>query len=193
MDKTKAADLFQYFIYSFNGDISINVNNNELNDSSLITAFYLYCQDIDNKNHPFDDYLQLINFKNKIEKQKSYHIFYTFEQIRNILRNNRWNYRYILGTENLKKLGKFVKRKVKKTRRLEASKYISKKHIRKIIFDKYDNCCHYCGSDESLEIDHVVPVSKGGKSNLQNLQSLCMNCNSKKGTKLENELDWINT
>ena len=30
-------------------------------------------------------------------------------------------------------------------------------------------------------VDHVVPVSKGGKSNLDNLQAVCAGCNLTKG------------
>ena len=35
-----------------------------------------------------------------------------------------------------------------------------------------------------LEIDHVIPISKGGNDSLKNKQILCNVCNSKKGNKL---------
>lgn len=41
--------------------------------------------------------------------------------------------------------------------------------------------CLFCGSEESLTIDHIKPVSKGGSDNIENLQCLCWDCNSKKG------------
>ena len=44
--------------------------------------------------------------------------------------------------------------------------------------------CQYCGktiNDIELEVDHILPVSKGGKSILSNLQTLCVECNRKKG------------
>lgn len=37
--------------------------------------------------------------------------------------------------------------------------------------------CNYCGSTHELEIDHILPVSKGGNSNAENLQVLCKQCN----------------
>ncbi len=41
--------------------------------------------------------------------------------------------------------------------------------------------CVRCGSTVGLTIDHLVPVSYGGTSELSNLQLLCKSCNGKKG------------
>ncbi len=47
-------------------------------------------------------------------------------------------------------------------------------------------CCH-CGKRETdenlLEIDHIIPISKGGKSVYDNLQTLCHKCNVEKGNR----------
>ncbi len=48
--------------------------------------------------------------------------------------------------------------------------------------------CQACGATEHLCIDHVLPVSRGGDSSDDNLQTLCMPCNTKKGNKLDGEL-----
>ncbi len=40
--------------------------------------------------------------------------------------------------------------------------------------------CAICGSKEKLEIDHIIPVSKGGSSTYRNLQLLCENHNRSK-------------
>ena len=37
-----------------------------------------------------------------------------------------------------------------------------------------------------LHVDHIKPVSRGGKSVLSNLQTLCEDCNCGKGSKYEN-------
>lgn len=50
--------------------------------------------------------------------------------------------------------------------------------------EKYYNRCNECGSYRNLEIDHIYPFSKGGKTELSNLQVLCKTCNLKKGNKL---------
>lgn len=48
--------------------------------------------------------------------------------------------------------------------------------------------CRYCGQKGgSLECDHVVPVSRGGDSTLDNLVTACRACNRSKGSKLLKE------
>lgn len=58
------------------------------------------------------------------------------------------------------------------------------KQTRKFVLEKYKHTCAYCGSNKNLEIDHIHPVSKGGKSLIPNLQVLCKTCNCKKGNKI---------
>ena len=41
--------------------------------------------------------------------------------------------------------------------------------------------CMKCGSKKNLEIDHVVPLARGGSNRLENLQLLCRDCNRRKG------------
>lgn len=41
--------------------------------------------------------------------------------------------------------------------------------------------CVYCSDTRNLEIDHIVPLSKGGTEDRSNLQTLCAPCNRKKG------------
>lgn len=52
--------------------------------------------------------------------------------------------------------------------------------IRFAVYAKNGNKCCYCGSKNNLEIDHIIPISKGGKSTFDNLQTLCHKCNVKK-------------
>lgn len=49
---------------------------------------------------------------------------------------------------------------------------------------KYDNKCLACGRQNiKLTVDHVIPLCKGGKNSIDNIQPLCQSCNSKKGKK----------
>lgn len=44
--------------------------------------------------------------------------------------------------------------------------------------------CKNCDSQENLAIDHIIPLSKGGSDDPENLQLLCKSCNSSKGDSL---------
>lgn len=53
--------------------------------------------------------------------------------------------------------------------------------IKKKVFER-DGCfCSVCGSQKRLCIDHIMPVSRGGFTKLENLQVLCEKCNLQKG------------
>ena len=55
---------------------------------------------------------------------------------------------------------------------------------------KRDKCkCVYCSSTKDLTIDHVIPKSRGGKTQWDNLVTACKRCNSKKGDMLLEEID----
>jgi hypothetical protein len=43
--------------------------------------------------------------------------------------------------------------------------------------------CLACGATEKLSLDHVVPRSRGGSSRATNLITLCISCNSSRGSK----------
>jgi hypothetical protein len=48
---------------------------------------------------------------------------------------------------------------------------------------KRDKICQLCGNtkkDAPLEVDHILPRSKGGKNDISNLQTLCRPCNQGK-------------
>lgn len=61
--------------------------------------------------------------------------------------------------------------------------------LREQIMIRDDYTCQCCGKemfDEvGLHIDHIVPVSKGGRTVPSNLQVLCSKCNGSKGNKLD--------
>ena len=64
------------------------------------------------------------------------------------------------------------------------------KFSRKNIFRRDGNTCQYCYREfekGDLNIDHVVPRARGGKSTWENVVVSCIKCNSRKGHKTVDE------
>lgn len=63
----------------------------------------------------------------------------------------------------------------------------------KSVYDKFHGKCNYCGKSLNFNgdpkakdyptIDHMIPISKGGFHEWDNVQLLCKHCNCKKGNK----------
>ena len=59
---------------------------------------------------------------------------------------------------------------------------------RKNIFQRDQNCCKYCGqNNKKLSIDHVIPRSRGGTDNWENVITACLQCNVSKGNRTPDE------
>lgn len=52
---------------------------------------------------------------------------------------------------------------------------------RQNVFKRDGHECQYCGSKKDLTLDHLIPRSKGGKTNWTNLITACKRCNALKG------------
>ena len=60
-------------------------------------------------------------------------------------------------------------------------------YSKKNIHIRDNNECVYCGSNRELTIDHVIPVSRGGKTSFENCVTSCRKCNHKKGSRTPHE------
>ena len=56
--------------------------------------------------------------------------------------------------------------------------------VRHEVWRRDQGRCVRCGSQQRLEFDHVIPLSKGGSSTARNIQLLCEPCNRTKGATL---------
>jgi HNH endonuclease len=70
-----------------------------------------------------------------------------------------------------------------------SSEYVSVA-LKQLVFDRAKGLCEYCRSQarfavDPLVIDHIHPVSRGGKTIAENLALSCQTCNNYKYTKTE--------
>jgi len=61
------------------------------------------------------------------------------------------------------------------------SKSDAKRLWRKQIKESWDHKCAYCGSEDNLTLDHIVPQCKGGMDVKTNVVACCHSCNQSKG------------
>jgi len=64
------------------------------------------------------------------------------------------------------------------------------KFTRHGIFERDKNRCQYCGKTfhrDNLNLDHVLPRDKGGRTTWENVVSSCLPCNARKGNRLPHE------
>jgi 5-methylcytosine-specific restriction endonuclease McrA len=74
---------------------------------------------------------------------------------------------------------------------------------RKNIFERDKYTCQYCGKQpkdkrtaikwlekNQMNLDHIVPRSRGGRTTWENVVTACYDCNIKKSNKLLTELGW---
>lgn len=60
----------------------------------------------------------------------------------------------------------------------------------RLVVERAGNRCEYCRMHQSLQgatfhIEHIVPISRGGLSKLENLAWACPGCNLRKANRLE--------
>ena len=58
------------------------------------------------------------------------------------------------------------------------------KDVQSFVWKRDGGRCVECGSNENLEFDHIIPVSKGGSNTARNLQLLCEPSNRRKGASI---------
>lgn len=62
------------------------------------------------------------------------------------------------------------------------------RNVRQAVLDRDDYICRYCGRrSQTMEVDHVIPVSQGGTSTLDNLVTSCRDCNRRKADRTPEE------
>lgn len=146
-----------YAYYLKNGEADRNVLD-EYSDLAFLSGCSLACSTID---------IQEVNYV-EILKNKGF-----------------WNINDFLSENDIVYLRNDgmlppTKEDLARRRRDQADNYISNKARRNRIFARDNWECKICGTDKKLELDHIIPISKGGEDSEDNLQVLCKSCNCRK-------------
>jgi len=59
------------------------------------------------------------------------------------------------------------------------------------LYNEQNGICYICNQNfefKKMELDHVLPISKGGKHKKDNCKMACVRCNRRKGSKLLEEV-----
>jgi hypothetical protein len=100
-----------------------------------------------------------------------------------------------LNTPTLEALSSTLVDKIRWTRSAAGQRALMTTKLRSQIKERDNYGCQKCRVSLAvephllLEVDHIIPVSKGGFSVPENLQTLCWKCNRSKGAKVTRELD----
>jgi len=63
--------------------------------------------------------------------------------------------------------------------------------VREYLLEKFGRKCCYCGKENTpLEIEHIIPKSRGGTNRIDNLCLACHECNQKKGNMTAEEFGY---
>jgi len=85
-----------------------------------------------------------------------------------------------------KKLSREVRQGIKYRYRTRKQENGIVKYNVKDMFERDDYTCRYCGN-EAKELDHIIPISRGGEDSPNNVASSCVSCNRRKHIKTSTE------
>lgn len=98
-------------------------------------------------------------------------------------------FKYMLEYEAIARMAEYILSRVETRETSRGQRALMTQKLRKDILERDNYTCQKCGNsiynEENLllEVDHIIPVSKGGKTVPENLQTLCWKCNRSKGNK----------
>lgn len=95
-----------------------------------------------------------------------------------------------LDVSNLDKFVDYLNSLIKFKNSIAGQRALMTSKLREKIKNRDNYTCKNCGISERdekhllLEIDHIIPLSKGGITSEDNLQTLCWKCNRSKGSRI---------
>lgn len=175
-------DIFNQFASAEEGKTILNIKYNEIKEKISNNVPKLVIKKATERLN------KELNFK-QIDFNKMYFPKYVFRYV-SPAGNKKLKNPIILDLENLENFIKFLSNNIKRKESIQGQRALMTQQLRKRIKERDNYTCHYCHNSISkepnllLEIDHIIPLSKGGKTEERNLQTLCWKCNRSKGNKI---------
>ena len=130
-----------------------------------------------------------LGFK-KIDFSQMYFPKYTFQYVSSG-GNSSMKCDVIFDIENLNRFIEYLADIIKFRKSVAGQRALMNSALREHIKERDNYTCKKCKNSTKkepnllLEIDHIMPLSKGGMTEEKNLQTLCWRCNRSKGTKIQ--------
>lgn len=97
----------------------------------------------------------------------------------------------VFNIDNLNRFVIYLSELIKFKKSAAGQRALMTSKLRHEILSRDNYTCQKCGASQRnepnllLEVDHIIPISKGGITSVENLQTLCWRCNRSKGNKLD--------
>lgn len=96
----------------------------------------------------------------------------------------------VFNLDNLNRFVIYLSESIKFKKSAAGQRALMTSKLRHAILERDGYTCKNCGVSQQnepnllLEVDHIIPISKGGITSADNLQTLCWRCNRSKGNKI---------
>ena len=114
---------------------------------------------------------------------------YTFEYV-SAGGNSSQKTNIVFDNKTVEAVSEYISERIKYNKSAKAQRSLMTNSLRNSIKERDNYTCQMCGASIAqqslllLEVDHIMPIAKGGLTTPDNLQTLCWKCNRSKSDKI---------